>query len=114
MLSVATMKSLSPTPAQPIKRDHRLEGLACQVYQLCDSAQSFANLQRHLGVDVSDEELRKTIAELTDARIMTEMDGQYLSLAVFRTRTAPIKLEEQNAYTQIQPPTAAKSLLHLV
>jgi len=105
---------ITDTRATAIKKDHRLEGLASQVYQLCDSAQSFTNMQRHLGLDVSDEDLRKTLAELTGAKIMIEMDGQYLSLAVFRTRTAPIKLEEQNAYTQIQPPTAAKSLLHLV
>lgn len=106
--------TLTDTRPAAIQDSHRLTGLAARIYLQCDSAQSVMNLQREFGAEASEAEIRAVLADCIAAKIMIEMDGQYLSLAVLRNRPTPEKLEEQNAYTQIQPTSAANPLLHLV
>ena len=106
--------TITDTRAAAVQNCHHLQGLTARIYLHCDSAQSFMNLQRHFGAEAGEAEIRNVLAECLAARIMIEMEGQYLSLAVIRNRPAHHKVEEQNAYTQIQPAQASNSLLHLV
>jgi len=106
--------TLTDTREVAIQNSHHLQGLAARIYLRCDSAQSFINLQRQFGAETEEAEIRNVLADCLAARIMIEMDGQYLSLAVIRNRPALHKVEEQNAYTQIQPAPASNPLLHLV
>jgi hypothetical protein len=106
--------TLTDTRAAATQNSHRLTGLAARIYLHCDSAQSFMNLQRDFGAEASEAEIRSVLADCLAARSMIEMDGQYLSLAVIRNRPKLDKVEEQNAYTQIQPAQTSNPLLHLV
>lgn len=106
--------TLTDTRPAAVKENHRLEGLAARIYWQCDSAQSFPNLQRKFGADVADSTIQAILADCLAQKIMTEMDGQYLSLAVFRNRAEANKTEGPHVYTQIQPAQASHSLLHLV
>lgn len=106
--------TLTDTRAAAVQENHRLEGLAARIYWQCDSAQSFANLQRKFGPNVADSAIQSVLADCQAAKIMAEMDGQYLSLAVFRNRAEAAQIEGQHVYTQIQPAQSSHSLLHLV
>jgi ribosomal peptide maturation radical SAM protein 1 len=70
-----------------VKDSHYLEGLAARIYWQCDSAQSFESLQRKCGPGIAPNSVRQVLEECLTAKLMTEMDGQYLSLAVFRNRS---------------------------
>ncbi|MCU1264097.1 MAG: Radical domain protein [Acidobacteria bacterium] len=106
--------TLKDTRVAALQNEHVLTGLAARIYLHCDSAQSFMNLQREFGAASSEAEIRNILADCLAAKTMIEMDGQYLSLAVIRNRQTLDKIEEQNAYTQIQPAPASNPLLHLV
>jgi ribosomal peptide maturation radical SAM protein 1 len=106
--------TLTDTRAAAIQNNHRLTGLAAKIYLHCDSAQSFMNLQREFGAEASEAEIRTVLADCLAARILIEMEGQYLSLAVIRNRPTLNKVDEQNVYTQIQPAQTSNPLLHLV
>jgi ribosomal peptide maturation radical SAM protein 1 len=65
---------------------HALTGLAAQLYRACDSAHRPAALAELLDADPA--VVRATADALIGAKLMIEMDGQLLSLAVFRDRCA--------------------------
>jgi hypothetical protein len=67
-------------------RYHHLTGPAARIYELCDSALSLAGLVRALGDDADETAIREILARLSESRLILEMKGQYLSLAVFRCR----------------------------
>jgi ribosomal peptide maturation radical SAM protein 1 len=92
----------------------RLTGLAAQLYRQCDSAHGLANLQREFAGPAGEEEIFKTLAELVDAKLMVEMEGQYLSLAVIRNRPTRRQAEQANVYSKIQPTTSPEQHLRLV
>jgi len=106
--------TLTDTRPAAVKHNHHLEGLAARIYWQCDSAQTLVNLQRKCGPDVTGSAIQKVLVDCLAAKIMTEMDGQYLSLAVFRNRSEANQIQGQHVYTQIHPAQASNSLLHLV
>jgi hypothetical protein len=65
-----------------------LTGLAAKLYLACDTAQTPASLARKLDSSVSELEIRAQLEAFCESRLMAEMDGRYLSLAVFRNRAA--------------------------
>ncbi len=67
-------------------RQHIFTGFAARVYRECDSAARPAALAGRLGAD--ETEIRRVVERFLDERLMAEMDGQVLSLAVFRYRAA--------------------------
>ncbi len=105
-----TIKDTRPAALQS---EHELAGLAAQLYLRCDAAQSLANLQREFSDVAEEQEIRRTLEQCIAAKLMIEMDGQYLSLAVMRNRAAPKPIEQQNVYSQIQQTPASNPLLHL-
>lgn len=106
--------AITDTRAVAVQGSHRLTGLAARIYLHCDSAQSVTNLVRHFGTEATEAEIKDMLADFLNARLMVEMEGQYLSLAVIRNRATLEKTEEQNAYIQIQPAQTSNPLLHLV
>ncbi|HWE51021.1 MAG TPA: RiPP maturation radical SAM C-methyltransferase [Bryobacteraceae bacterium] len=71
------------------QRQHVFTGLAARIYQECDSAVKVPALARRVGA--LEPEVRAAVERFVDEKLMVEMDGQVLSLAVFRNReeTAP-------------------------
>ena len=65
-----------------------LTGLDAQIYLECDTAQTAASVVRRLGGAISEIEVRSHLDSFREARLMAEMDGRYLSLAVWRNRAA--------------------------
>ncbi len=64
----------------------RLEELAAELYLACDSAQCLATLTRALADRVPADVVHESLTDLVEKRLMIEMDGYYLSLAVLRER----------------------------
>ncbi len=90
---------------------HELTPLAAQIYLTCDSAQSLSSLL-NLFADTADEvEIRATLRTFQDDNLMIEMDGQYLSLAVMRSRPKQSSRKGNYVYQQFQEATPAESLL---
>jgi ribosomal peptide maturation radical SAM protein 1 len=77
---------------------HQLTGLAAQIYSRCDSMRSLADLNRSLPSTADESQLRQALSELVAARLMIEMDEQYLSLAVMRNRPPRENSRSTNAY----------------
>jgi ribosomal peptide maturation radical SAM protein 1 len=105
--------TLKDTRPAAVRSDHRLTGLAGRLYLRCDSAQGVASLERAFADEANGAEIRQTLAELIADKLMIEMDGQYLSLAVLRNRSELTKFEDHNAYSAIQQAPASNPLLHL-
>jgi ribosomal peptide maturation radical SAM protein 1 len=93
---------------------HRLTGLAARLYRQCDSAQSVDSLVRLLGGAADAVTVRAALAQLQAAKLMIEMEGQYLSLAVLRNRPAPTTTGGRDDTTNRRQATAAQPLLRLV
>ncbi|WP_051367028.1 RiPP maturation radical SAM C-methyltransferase [Hamadaea tsunoensis] len=69
--------------AVAVRRLTVLEGGARDVYEHCDEHRSLAALTRYAtGIGLPGPELRRILDELCEARLMLELDGRYLSLAV--------------------------------
>ena len=104
--------NITDTRDAAVAESHRLEGLAAELYLRCDSAQSLASLQKAFAA--AGDAVLKTLDELFAYKLMIEMEGQYLSLAVMRTRPKPAEPESDHVYANIQQAQTADSLLHLV
>jgi hypothetical protein len=65
-----------------------LTGLDAKIYLGCDTAQTPRSVARQFGDSFSEEDIRARLESFRDARLMVEMDGHYLSLTVWRNRTA--------------------------
>jgi hypothetical protein len=65
-----------------------LTGLDARIYLSCDTAQTPRSIARTLGDCLSEEEIHARLEFLRDARLMAEIDGRHLSLAVWRNRAA--------------------------
>ena len=79
---------ITDTRACARKGSFVLTGLDARIYLGCDSAQTPRSVARQLGGSFSEEEISARLGSLLDAQLMTEMDGHYLSLAVWRNRVA--------------------------
>src|SRR5262249_26779232 len=66
--------TITDTRPTAVKANHHLEGLAAQIYWQCDSAQSFANLQRKCGPSVAESAIQELLADCLLAKIMTKME----------------------------------------
>jgi ribosomal peptide maturation radical SAM protein 1 len=89
---------------------HRLDGLAAEVYLLCDQAQGLSTLVEKVGGGANESLIRKTLLDLQQVRLMVEMDGKYLSLAVIRDRAPRLEPEEWKVSDVLQEATTAHAL----
>jgi hypothetical protein len=63
-----------------------LTGFGAKLYLACDTSQTPTSAARKLGNIVSAAEAKVLMDSYRDARLTAEMDGHYLSLAVWRNR----------------------------
>lgn len=68
------------------KGRHIFTGLAARVYRECDVGTKVPGLARRL--DSHEGDVRRVLERFLKEMLMIEMDGQFLSLAVFRDRAA--------------------------
>jgi ribosomal peptide maturation radical SAM protein 1 len=88
-----------------------LTGLKAKLYLACDTAQTPASVARKIGNSIPAAEINALLDSFRDARLMAEMDGHYLSLAVWRNRAAK-KLVEDGPVMQTQQ--NPRSLLNVI
>jgi ribosomal peptide maturation radical SAM protein 1 len=79
--------TIEDTRACATKPRHRLDGVAAEIYTACDTAQTAGSLSARFADRERDDIVATTLAALCDAQLTIEMDGRFLSLALFRNRT---------------------------
>ena len=87
------------------RRQHVFTGLAARVYQGCDSAVKAPSLARRLLAP--EVEVRNAIDRFMEEKLMVEMDGQFLSLAIFRNRD---EAAEAEFVPEVQPKASLVNL----
>jgi hypothetical protein len=75
---------------------HVVTGLAARVYACCDSARNRSGIARAVKAEAA--ELDAALDRLVANKLIVEMDGQFVSLAVFRNR----KTEEAPSDSEAQ------------
>jgi hypothetical protein len=97
-----------------VKRTHVLSGIAAKIYLLCDTFQTISGLSQKLDVNVVDHEISALLRGFLAAKLMIEMEGHYLSLAVMRNRADSVVIvdhtpepNEQDHSTTEKPPLPA-------
>ncbi len=101
---------ITDTRACTQKPSFVLTGLDAKIYLGCDSAQTVRSIAHKLSHSLSEEEIRVRLEILRGARLMAEMDGHYLSLAVWRNRAAQEPVVNAGV-TQVLP--QSRSLLNV-
>jgi hypothetical protein len=69
---------------------HRLDGLEAVLYKVCDAAHPAGSLSAY----GDQRSVFESIARLVDRRLLIEVDGRFLSLAVFRERPGDSEVHE--------------------
>jgi ribosomal peptide maturation radical SAM protein 1 len=111
LFQTGSMVLIADTRACARRGSFVLTGLDAKIYLGCDTAQTPRSVARQLGGSFSEEDIRARLESLLGAHLMTEMDGHYLSLAVWRNRAAP-KLADVARTTRVLP--ESRSLLNVV
>jgi ribosomal peptide maturation radical SAM protein 1 len=88
--------------------EHELKELSGALYALCDTAHSLASLVKTTGTPAA--ELEPVLQDLVRRKLMLEVDGQFLSLAVFRRRAQKPISRNNHDWIQIAAPQAAEPL----
>ena len=103
---------VADTRSCAVRNHHHLSGLAAEVLVTCDRAQSLDQLVAHC--DASAASIETTLARLMADKLIIEMEGRYLTLAVMRNRGALQMIEKRNADDRVLEAKAAEPVLHLV
>jgi hypothetical protein len=77
---------IDDTRACAVRPGHRLTDLAAEVLRVLDMGRTFERLSSEIGPEVGDSALLDVLRELVELNLVTEWEGQYLSLPVFRAR----------------------------
>jgi ribosomal peptide maturation radical SAM protein 1 len=100
---------ITDTRACALKPTWVLTGLEAKLYLGCDTAQTPASIARKLGNSIP--EVLALLHSFRDARLMAEMDGRYVSLAVLRNRAAQDLVADGQL---MQVPQESRSLLNVI
>jgi ribosomal peptide maturation radical SAM protein 1 len=103
---------LEDTRPCAVAGEHRLEGLTAKIYLFTDRVRGLRGLCRELAGEADEQSVRATLERLLAAKLMVEMDGQYLSLAVPRDRAPRAGLEEWYVDVPSQEAAPTQPLLH--
>jgi ribosomal peptide maturation radical SAM protein 1 len=87
-----------------VAAEHELKGIAGALYAACDTAHSLEALVRKTRNSAA--EIEPVLRDLADRKLMLEVDGQHLSLAVMRRRAHQTIAPNHHDWIQI---TAAKT-----
>ncbi|MBE9536613.1 MAG: RiPP maturation radical SAM C-methyltransferase [Proteobacteria bacterium] len=63
----------------------RLTGIDRSIYEYCDKAQKLSKILDYFKADVAESDLKLSIQRLIDKRLIMNVSGKYLSLAVYPT-----------------------------
>jgi ribosomal peptide maturation radical SAM protein 1 len=94
-----------------LKPSSILTGVGAKLYLACDTAQTPGSAARKIGNVVSPADAQDLMITFRDARLMAEMDGHFLSLAVWRNRSARDPAPKQKL---AQIPQEARSMLNVI
>ena len=92
---------------------HVLDGLSASVYSLCDSVRTLNGLSRTLVGHADLEDIKTVLQDLVAARLMAEIDGQFISLAIPRNRPASKAAEQGQERLVSEPGDPASHLVQL-
>jgi hypothetical protein len=90
---------------------HCLVGMAAEIYFLCDTPQTVTSLLQRPQIGADEPAIRAALAGLCDAKLLLELGGQFLSLAIFRNRTEHHKLETNHAHSLDSQAASSEPLL---
>jgi ribosomal peptide maturation radical SAM protein 1 len=102
---------ISDTRGCARRRSFVLTGLDAKIYLGCDTAQTPRSIARQLGDSFSEREIRASLESFRDAQLMAEMDGRYLSLAVWRNRATR---EMEASALMVQTPPESRSPINVI
>jgi hypothetical protein len=91
-----------------VATEHELKDLSGALYALCDTAHALGALVRTTGRPA--EEIQPVLTDLLQRKLMLEIDGQYLSLAVMRRRVQKPIARNNHDWIQIAAAQTAESL----
>jgi magnesium-protoporphyrin IX monomethyl ester (oxidative) cyclase len=91
-----------------VAAEHELKGLPGVLYALCDTAHALPALVRTTGRPAA--ELEPVLQDLLQRKLMLEIDGQYLSLAVMRCRVQKPIARNNHDWIQIAAAQTAEPL----
>jgi ribosomal peptide maturation radical SAM protein 1 len=111
LFQIDSIVLITDTRACALKSTTILTGAGAKLYLGCDTAQTPASAARKIGNVVCAADAKDLMNTFRDARLMAEMDGHYLSLAVWRNRSAR-DLAPKQALLQI--PEEARSMLNVI
>jgi ribosomal peptide maturation radical SAM protein 1 len=80
-----------------VKPTHILNRVGSKLYLACDVARSVDSLCREFGAIVGESAIRAELQQLLAAKLMVELEGQYLSLAVMRNRLTEVTAAKHKA-----------------
>ena len=106
LFQAGSMVLISDTRACARKGSFVLTGLDARIYLGCDTAQTPRSVARQIGDSFSAEEISARLESFRDTRLMVEMDGHYLSLAVWRNRTAREQMASVHTVQTLLEPQA--------
>jgi hypothetical protein len=86
-----------------VKRTHVLSGVAAKIYLHCDTSQTSVSLALKFGGGVSEREVCALLAEFLAAKLMIELEGHYLSLAVMRNPSHSVDTGDRPLAKQSRP-----------
>ncbi len=95
---------ITDTRACARKGSFVLTGLDAKIYLGCDTAQTLRSVARLLDDSFSEEDIRGRLESFRDARLMVEMDGHYLSLAVWRRRATREQMADAHPMQALPEP----------
>jgi hypothetical protein len=85
-----------------VKRTHVLSGVAAKIYLLCDTSQTAVSVALKFG-GVSEREICALLAEFLAAKLMIELEGHYLSLAIMRNPAHSVDTADRPVAKQSRP-----------
>lgn len=104
------------TDTRPVARAprHELRGVAATVFARCDIAAPLPALLRLPELAGREEETRAALASLCERGLVAEIDGHYVSLAVFRDRPPAMRQSRRHADIPLPQAAAPEPLLRVV
>jgi ribosomal peptide maturation radical SAM protein 1 len=95
-----------------VQTNYRLQGVAGEIYRHCDAAKTGDQLHESLGGPVTLAEIASLLEELQSNKLIIQMDGRYLSLAVMRLDASQSAKATSDVDARITQTSAAESFLH--
>lgn len=104
-----SVRVVDTRPCSPCA-ERRLSGIHARIYLACDEAKAPGRLAAELGGLGQEQAISTALNELIDAKLMIEMEGRYLSLAVLRNRAVTPERRRSDVYISISKAASPEPL----